>query len=306
MAPGRAIRQRTDSRSHRYPGEEHNAQGLGTQRPVAGSEPRDAISCSRVIVAASGCVNTRWPAWFRVIDYVEFGRGHPQPSEAGILYQHGPHRSPRAARLVLASPGSLPGVFPLAHGAANPPERMRAAAGGIASEDQHHYRLKSGASGAGLAARRPLTASLALRTMLRPRGIFMNQAMQRSLVAEFLGTFVLVLGGCGTAVLAAGVEPGGVGLLGVSLAFGLTVVVMAYAVGHISGGHFNPAVTLGAIAGGRFPAQDGAPYIVTQVIGAIAAAACCMQSGTASMGLAHQIAALPRMAMTIIHPAATP
>jgi aquaporin Z len=101
----------------------------------------------------------------------------------------------------------------------------------------------------------------------------MNQAMQRSLVAEFVGTFVLVLGGCGTAVLAAGVDPGGVGLLGVSLAFGLTVVVMAYAVGHISGGHFNPAVTLGAIAGGRFHARDGAPYIVTQVIGAIAAAA---------------------------------
>jgi aquaporin Z len=96
---------------------------------------------------------------------------------------------------------------------------------------------------------------------------------QRRLLAEFLGTFVLVLGGCGTAVLAAGVDPGGVGLLGVSLAFGLTVVVMAYAVGHISGGHFNPAVTLGAVAGGRFPIQEAAPYIVIQVIGAIAAAA---------------------------------
>jgi len=97
--------------------------------------------------------------------------------------------------------------------------------------------------------------------------------MQRSLVAEFLGTFVLVLGGCGTAVLAAGFDPGGVGLLGVALAFGLTVVVMAYAVGHISGGHFNPAVTIGAVAGGRFPARDAAPYVVTQVVGAIAAAA---------------------------------
>jgi aquaporin Z len=101
----------------------------------------------------------------------------------------------------------------------------------------------------------------------------MQKALQRSLVAEFLGTLVLVLGGCGTAVLAAGVDPGGVGLLGVSLAFGLTVLVMAYAVGHISGGHFNPAVTLGAVAGGRFPIKDAAPYIVAQVVGAIAGAA---------------------------------
>lgn len=100
----------------------------------------------------------------------------------------------------------------------------------------------------------------------------MQPAMQRSLVAELLGTFVLVLGGCGTAMLAAGVEPGGVGMLGVALAFGLTVLVMAYAVGHISGGHFNPAVTLGAVAGGRFPVKDAAPYIVVQVIGAILAA----------------------------------
>ena len=101
----------------------------------------------------------------------------------------------------------------------------------------------------------------------------MQHAMRRSLVAEFLGTFVLVLGGCGTAVLAANFDPGGVGLLGVALAFGLTVVVMAYAVGHISGGHFNPAVTIGAVAGSRFPARNAAPYVVTQVVGAIAAAA---------------------------------
>ena len=100
----------------------------------------------------------------------------------------------------------------------------------------------------------------------------MEHNLQRSLTAEFLGTFVLVLGGCGTAVLAAGFAPGGVGLLGVSLAFGLTVLVMAYAVGHISGGHFNPAVTLGVVAGGRFPAREAAPYIVVQVIGAIAGA----------------------------------
>src|SRR5688572_4210204 len=97
--------------------------------------------------------------------------------------------------------------------------------------------------------------------------------MQRNLIAEFLGTFVLVLGGCGSAVLAAGFEPGGIGLLGVSFAFGLTVLMMAYAVGHISGGHFNPAVTLGLVAGGRFNPRDAAPYVVVQVVGAIAAAA---------------------------------
>jgi aquaporin Z len=97
--------------------------------------------------------------------------------------------------------------------------------------------------------------------------------MQRKAAAEFLGTFVLVLGGCGAAVLAASVNPGGIGLLGVALAFGLTVLTMAYAVGHISGAHFNPAVTLGLVAGGRFSSRDAAPYIVAQVAGAIAAAA---------------------------------
>jgi len=91
--------------------------------------------------------------------------------------------------------------------------------------------------------------------------------------AEFLGTFWLVLGGCGSAVLAAAFPDVGIGLLGVSLAFGLTVLTMAYAVGHISGGHFNPAVTLGLWAGGRFPAGEILPYWVVQVIGAIAAAA---------------------------------
>jgi aquaporin Z len=100
------------------------------------------------------------------------------------------------------------------------------------------------------------------------------------LAAEFLGTFVLVFGGCGSAVLAAnfpgGDDPGnplGIGFLGVALAFGLTVVVMAYAVGHVSGGHFNPAVTLGAAAAGRFAWKDTAAYIATQIVGAIAAAA---------------------------------
>ncbi len=95
------------------------------------------------------------------------------------------------------------------------------------------------------------------------------------LAAEFIGTFWLVFGGCGSAVLAAKVagEPGvGIGYLGVALAFGLTVMTMAYAVGHISGGHFNPAVTVGLFLGKRFGAKDVLPYIGTQVVAAIAAA----------------------------------
>jgi aquaporin Z len=91
--------------------------------------------------------------------------------------------------------------------------------------------------------------------------------------AEFLGTFWLVLGGCGSAVLAAAFPHVGIGLLGVSLAFGLTVLTMAYAIGHISGCHLNPAVSVGLWAGGRFPAGQLAPYIVAQVLGAIAAGA---------------------------------
>jgi aquaporin Z len=97
--------------------------------------------------------------------------------------------------------------------------------------------------------------------------------MINRLGAEFFGTFWLVFGGCGSAIYAAGVPDLGIGFLGVALAFGLTVVTMAYAVGHISGGHFNPAVTLGLWAGGRFPAKDVVPYWVAQVAGAIAAAA---------------------------------
>ena len=97
--------------------------------------------------------------------------------------------------------------------------------------------------------------------------------MSSKLMAEFFGTFWLVLGGCGSAVLAAGVADVGIGWLGVSLAFGLTVLTMAFAVGHISGGHFNPAVSLGLMIGGRFPAKDLLPYWIAQVIGAIAAAA---------------------------------
>lgn len=96
--------------------------------------------------------------------------------------------------------------------------------------------------------------------------------MSSKLMAEFFGTFWLVLGGCGSAVLAAGVADVGIGWLGVSFAFGLTVLTMAYTVGHISGGHFNPAVSLGLMIGGRFPARDLLPYWVAQVIGAIAAA----------------------------------
>jgi aquaporin Z len=89
--------------------------------------------------------------------------------------------------------------------------------------------------------------------------------------AEFFGTFWLVLGGCGSAVLAAAFPNVGIGLLGVSLAFGLTVVTMAYAIGHISGGHLNPAVSVGLWAGGRFPANQVLPYIVAQVLGAVVA-----------------------------------
>ena len=89
--------------------------------------------------------------------------------------------------------------------------------------------------------------------------------------AEFFGTFWLVFGGCGAAVLAAGVPNVGIGYTGVALAFGLTVLTMVFAVGHISGGHFNPAVSLGLVVGKRFPASDLLPYVVAQVVGAIAA-----------------------------------
>ncbi|MCK3827240.1 aquaporin Z [Pseudomonas sp. W2Aug9] len=96
--------------------------------------------------------------------------------------------------------------------------------------------------------------------------------MTKRLAAEFFGTFWLVLGGCGSAVLAAAFPELGIGFAGVALAFGLTVLTMAYAVGHISGGHFNPAVTMGLLAAGRIGGKDVVPYILTQVLGAIAAA----------------------------------
>jgi len=97
--------------------------------------------------------------------------------------------------------------------------------------------------------------------------------LSRKLSAEFIGTFWLVFGGCGSAVLAAAFPEVGIGLLGVSFAFGLTVLTMAYAIGHISGCHLNPAVTLGLVAGGRHPSSEAAPYIVAQVGGASVAAA---------------------------------
>jgi aquaporin Z len=95
--------------------------------------------------------------------------------------------------------------------------------------------------------------------------------MMKQYGAEFFGTFWLVFGGCGSAVIAAAFPNVGIGLLGVSLAFGLTVVTMAYAIGHISGCHLNPAVSIGLWAGGRFPAKELLPYIIAQVFGGIAA-----------------------------------
>ena len=100
------------------------------------------------------------------------------------------------------------------------------------------------------------------------KGVVMHK-----LGAEFLGTFWLVLGGCGSAVLAAKFPEIGIGMLGVAFAFGLTVVTMAYAIGHVSGCHLNPAVSIGLFAGGRFPARQLLPYIVAQVLGGLAAGA---------------------------------
>src|SRR4029453_18844434 len=97
-------------------------------------------------------------------------------------------------------------------------------------------------------------------------------ALSNRLAAEFIGTFWLVLGGCGSAVLAAAFPAVGIGLLGVSFAFGLTVMTMAYAIGHISGCHLNPAVSVGLVVGGRFKSSDLLPYIVAQVLGAIVGA----------------------------------
>jgi aquaporin Z len=98
-------------------------------------------------------------------------------------------------------------------------------------------------------------------------------SLSKKLGAEFIGTFWLVLGGCGSAVLAAGFPELGIGFVGVSMAFGLTVLTMAYAIGHISGCHLNPAVSVGLMVGGRFPSSELVPYIGAQVLGGIAGAA---------------------------------
>ncbi|KAA0970461.1 aquaporin Z [Aureimonas fodinaquatilis] len=111
--------------------------------------------------------------------------------------------------------------------------------------------------------------------------------------AECIGTFWLTFGGCGAAVISAGVPELGIGFLGVALAFGLTVVTMAYAIGHVSGCHLNPAVTIGLAAGGRFPPGQIAPYIISQVVGAVIAAALlyAIASGSASFNPAGGFAA---------------
>ena len=116
--------------------------------------------------------------------------------------------------------------------------------------------------------------------------------MYAKLMAEFLGTFWLVLGGCGSAVLAAAFPGVGIGLLGVSLAFGLTVLTGAYALGPISGGHFNPAVSVGLWAGGRFPGSQVVPYAIAQIIGAIVGAGVLylIASGKADFSLAGGLA----------------
>src|SRR5215471_452615 len=115
----------------------------------------------------------------------------------------------------------------------------------------------------------------------------------RKLSAEAIGTFWLTFGGCGSAVLAAAFPQVGIGLVGVSLAFGLTVLTMAYAIGHVSGCHLNPAVTIGLAAGGRFPSGQILPYVVAQVIGAIVGAAILyvIASGAPGFDLAKGFAA---------------
>jgi aquaporin Z len=117
--------------------------------------------------------------------------------------------------------------------------------------------------------------------------------MQKKLAAEFFGTFWLVLGGCGAAVFAAGFPVLGIGFIGVSLAFGLTVLTMVYAVGHISGGHFNPAVSVGLAVAGRFSWGELIPYVIAQVVGAIAGAIVIylIASGNPDFSLANGFAA---------------
>src|SRR5450830_1584321 len=112
----------------------------------------------------------------------------------------------------------------------------------------------------------------------------MESIVQKRLTAEFAGTFWLTFGGCGSAILAAAFPALGIGFLGVSLAFGLTVLTMAYAVGGISGGHFNPAVSLGLAVAGRFGWRDVLPYWIAQVFGAVLAAAALYAIATGKPG----------------------
>jgi aquaporin Z len=118
-------------------------------------------------------------------------------------------------------------------------------------------------------------------------------SLSRRVTAEFIGTFWLVLGGCGTAVLAAGFPKLGVGFVGVAFAFGLTLLTMAFAIGHISGCHINPAVTVGLFSGGKFPGSEVIPYIIAQVVGGIVAAAVLyvIASGAADFSLSAGFAA---------------
>lgn len=130
--------------------------------------------------------------------------------------------------------------------------------------------------------------------------------MFRKLAAECFGTFWLVFGGCGSAVLAAGFPELGIGFAGVALAFGLTVLTMAFAVGHISGGHFNPAVTIGLWAGGRFPAKEVVGYVIAQVVGGIVAAALLYLLPVVKRVLTRQPAVLLLTVMASIHQAVIP
>jgi aquaporin Z len=137
-------------------------------------------------------------------------------------------------------------------------------------------------------------------------GNLFEVVMFRKLAAECFGTFWLVFGGCGSAVLAAAFPELGIGFVGVALAFGLTVLTMAFAVGHISGGHFNPAVTLGLWAGGRFPAKDVIGYIVAQVVAVLLRRAFCTSLPAVKPALTRRPAALPLTASANTLRAVTP
>ncbi|MGE0052534.1 MAG: aquaporin [Arcobacter sp.] len=125
-------------------------------------------------------------------------------------------------------------------------------------------------------------------------------SLSKKLVAEFIGTFWLVLGGCGSAVLAAAFPELGIGFTGVALAFGLTVLTMAYAIGHISGCHLNPAVSFGLWTGGRFPTAELIPYIIAQVLGGIAGAFILYLIASGKVGFDVQLVLL-QMVMKNIH-----